>query len=88
MFALAILYTITCVCGIIWTTIQMAKETMGIMVCLGHTSILFSVLLLIFVAIERLLAMRCPHYFTRNASRVMKAQLVIGVMDAGCATTL
>ena len=88
MFALAVVDAITCVCGIVWTSVPLENDTVGILYWFVHTSIFFSVLLLAFVAFERLLAVMRPHRFTLSASRAIKALAVIAVAAAGCATML
>ena len=88
MFALAVVDAITCVCGIVWTSVSLVNDTVGVLYWFVHTSTFFSVLLLAFVAFERLLAVMRPHRFTLSASRETKALAVIAVAAAGCATTL
>lgn len=67
MFVLAVVDTITCGCGITWNTVPMTKEAVDIVFWFAHSTILFPVLLLAFMAIERLLAVRRPHMFTQQS---------------------
>ena len=53
-----------------------------------HTTVAFSVFILSFVAIERLLAVRFPHTFSLSPSRAKRALWVMTIAAAICAATL
>ena len=87
MFALGIVDTVACICGLIWSMGKIGSFTVRqILFWFGHLSVLFSVLLLAFVSVERLLAVRHPHTFTLSAPRAKKALVVIAVVAAVCST--
>ena len=77
MFALAISDSALCVCGIGLTVAITDFVTVLIFHCIISASIVFSMFLLVFVSIERLIAVRRPHSFNVKAQRAKKAIIVI-----------
>ena len=64
MFALAVDGSAVCVCGIVLTRVLIDFITVQVITCTIDVAISFSVYLLVFVSIERLLAVRRPHTFS------------------------
>ena len=79
MFALAIADSAVCVCGIVLTRVLIDFITVQVITCTIDVAISFSVYLLVFVSIERLLAVRRPHTFSMSALRAKKALSVIAM---------
>ncbi|KAI0213084.1 hypothetical protein LSAT2_001915, partial [Lamellibrachia satsuma] len=77
LFALAVADSAVCVCGIVLTRALINFITVQVIVCTIDVAISFSMYLLVFVSIERLLAVRRPHTFSMNALRAKKALSVI-----------
>ncbi|KAI0220863.1 hypothetical protein LSAT2_027672 [Lamellibrachia satsuma] len=77
LFALAVADSAVCVCGIVLTRALIDFITVQVIICTIDVAISFSVYLLVFVSIERLLAVRRPHTFSMNALRAKKALSVI-----------
>ena len=77
MFALAVVDSVVCVCGIILTGVKIGKVPMNVVDVAKEVSLIFSVFLLAFIAIERLIAVRRPHTFSLCAMRAKKALAVI-----------
>ena len=77
LFALAVADSAVCVCGIVLTRVLIDFITVQVIICTIDVAISFSVYLLVFVSIERLLAVRRPHTFSMNALRAKKALSVI-----------
>ena len=88
MFALAVADLTVCTCGIVLTTIKFAYISLEVITYSVHTALTFSVLLLAFVSIERLLAVRRPHTFSLSSLRAKRALVVIAVASAVCAVLL
>ena len=88
MFALAVADLVICICGIVLTTVKFDYITLEVTIYGVHMSVAFSVLLLTFVSIERMLAVRRPHTFSLNPLRAKRALVVIAVAAAGCAMVL
>ena len=84
MFALAIVDLVVCVCGIILTGVKIGQVLMHVVDVAKEISLIFSVFLLVFVATERLVAVRRPHTFSLCAMRAKKALAVIAA--AACVT--
>ncbi|KAK2185559.1 hypothetical protein NP493_228g03018 [Ridgeia piscesae] len=80
MFALAVADSAVCVCGILLTRVLIDFISMQVIMSTIDVAITFSVYLLVFVAIERLLAVRRPHSFSIDAQRAKKALTVIFVI--------
>ena len=80
MFALALADLAVCLCGIFLTAIKFA--TVVILIYFISVSINFSVVLLVFVSIERLLAVKRPHTFSNNTRRAKRALIIICVAAA------
>ena len=88
MFALAVADSAVCICGIILATIPhniISREVIGY---LTFMSVAFSVFIMTFVSIERLLAVRRPHTFSLSTSRAKRALWVMVIAAAICAGTL
>ncbi|KAI0213093.1 hypothetical protein LSAT2_001914 [Lamellibrachia satsuma] len=77
LFALAVADSAVCVCGIVLTRVFIDFVTVQVIICTIDAAISFSMYLLVFVSIERLLAVRRPHTFSMNALRAKKALSVI-----------
>ncbi|KAI0220145.1 hypothetical protein LSAT2_028338 [Lamellibrachia satsuma] len=88
MFALAVADLVVCICGIVLTTVTFDYITLEVTTYGVHMSVTFSVLLLAFVSIERLLAVRRPHTFSLNPLRAKRALVVIAVAAAASAMVL
>ncbi|KAI0210415.1 hypothetical protein LSAT2_004843 [Lamellibrachia satsuma] len=80
MFALAVADSSVCVCGIVLSATQTGWVKTQVLLCVIDMSILFSSFLLVFVSIERLMAVRRPHSFNVNAQRAKKALIIIAVI--------
>ena len=79
MFALAVADLMVCICGIVLTTLKFDYISLGITMYILHTALTFSALLLAFVSIERLLAVRRPHTFSLSSLRAKRALVGIAV---------
>ncbi|KAI0236737.1 hypothetical protein LSAT2_012722 [Lamellibrachia satsuma] len=79
MFALAVADSAVCVCGIVLTATQKGLMKREAILYVINLSILISSFLLVFVSIERLMAVRRPHSFNVNAQRAKKALIIIAV---------
>ncbi|KAI0211204.1 hypothetical protein LSAT2_003979 [Lamellibrachia satsuma] len=79
MFALAVADSTVCVCGIVLCATQTGLVKREAMLYVVNVSTLFSSFLLVFVSIERLMAVRRPHSFNVNAHRAKKALVFIAV---------
>ena len=87
VFALAVVDTMTCLFGITWSVGLVTSNTSKqVLMWFWYLSVLFSVLLLGFISVERLLAVRYPHTFTLSAPRAKKAMVVIAVEASMCMT--
>ena len=82
MFSLAVADTAVCLCGVVLTTSVPGVVTTQIIIYVFDMSTSFSVFLLVFVSIERLLAVRRPHSFTIKPQRAKTALKVIAVTAA------
>ena len=69
MFALAVADLAVCICAIVLTRVAMNHLELQIVVWVGHSTVTFSALLLAFVSVERLLAVRRPHSFSLSVER-------------------
>ena len=78
MFALAVADSAVCVGGIVLGARLTGSVTKKAIVYVINMSIVYSILL-VFVSIERLIAVRRPHSFTVNAERAKKALIIIAV---------
>ena len=87
MFALGVVDTMTCLCGVAWSVGLVPNySSRQVLVWFGYLTVLFSVLLLAFVSVERLLAVRYPHTFNLSAPRAKKFLVVIAVVASMCST--
>ena len=82
MFALALADLAVCVCGISLSVAVITPETSVTLIYIINVSINFSVVLLVFMSIERLLAVRRPHSFSMNTRRAKKALIIIALAVA------
>ena len=87
MFALGVTDSAVCLSGIVMSTALMNLITTLLFMFAISTSIIFSMFLLVFVSIERLIAVRHPHSFNMKSKRAKKALLIIA-MSAVVYTTL
>ena len=81
LLALAVSDTSTCLCGIILTRVIISRTMLYVILCLIEVSITFSLYLLAFVSIERLLAVWRPHSFKLGATRAKIALSIIAVLS-------
>ena len=79
MFALAVGDTAVCVCGIFLITTAMDSITTSVFVFALNTSVTFTAYMLVFVSIERLIAVRRPHSFNVKVQRAKKILLILVV---------
>ena len=79
MFALAVADSAVCVCGIVLIAMQTGWVKREAILYVINLSMLFSSFLLVFVSIERLMAVRRPHSFNVNARRAKKTLIIIAV---------
>ena len=79
LFALAVAVTAICVAGIVVTASLTNVFTQMIVILIMSLAINYSVVLLTFVSVERLLAVRRPHSFTMNPRRAKMALLIIAL---------
>ncbi|KAI0211203.1 hypothetical protein LSAT2_003978 [Lamellibrachia satsuma] len=79
MFALAVADSAVCVCGIFLSATETGWVKREAILYVINLSMLFSSFLLVFVSIERLMAVRRPHSFNVNAQRAKKALIIIAV---------
>jgi len=82
MFALALADLAVCVCGIPLLVAVITLVTYVTLIYIINASINFSVVLLVFMSIERLLAVRRPHTFSMDTRRAKKALIIITVAVA------
>ena len=87
LFALAVADSLICICGIIVTTSARNAAAWATFVIVISLAVIFSVLLLVFVSIERCIAVTRPHSFSVDPKRA-KLTLVIIAVVAGCYTTI
>ena len=88
MFALAVADVVVCMCGIGGILEDMGYNEHGIIKFSTNMSIAFSVLILAFVSIERLWAVRRPHKFSTNPLRAKRALVVLFALAAATATAM
>ena len=88
MFALAIADTGICICGIVLSSVKIDHVTAGIVFFISDVTIAFSIYLLSFVSIERLVAVCWRHSFTLSAVRVKLSLCVIALASSVNATVL
>ena len=88
MFALAVADLAVCVCAIVLTRVALNHLELQIVVWVGHSTVTFSALLLAFVSVERLLAVRRPHSFSLSVERAKRALAGIMVAAFVCSTVL
>jgi len=85
MFALAMADTMVCLCAIIlMNAVTIAYWTLNVALFSADLAILFSLYLLAFVSIERLVAIYWPHKFNMSAVRAKTALCVIAVATFVC----
>ncbi|KAI0212011.1 hypothetical protein LSAT2_003100, partial [Lamellibrachia satsuma] len=81
MFALAVADSAVCVCGIVLTTSLSLFIPRGVTFYVFDTMISFSMFLLVFVSIQRLMAVRRPHSFNEKAQRSMIVLVIIAAIS-------
>ena len=88
MFALAVADLAVCISGIGLAMLNFDHITEEVLVFSGHMSLTFSMMLLAFVSLERLMAVRRPHTFSLCVHRAKRALLVIAAAAALTALVL
>ena len=88
MFALAVADALVCICGIGLGLVECKFIVYGTIMHVAYTSVSFSLSLLTFVSIERLLAVRRPHKFNRSPLRAKRAIGVLVVTATVMATVM
>ena len=88
MFALAVVDVVVCLCGIGAILVDMGYNELGIIKFSTNMSIAFSVLILAFVSVERLWAVRRPYKFSTSPLRAKRALVVLFVVAAATATAM
>ena len=78
LFALAVADTAICVCGIVLTVAPITFMIHEIFMFVINLSIIFSMYLLVFVSVERLIAVRRPLAFSMGTRRANVAVIAIG----------
>ena len=88
MFALAIADLTVCVVGVVMTApyVIFNEYWTKIFEHLFWASVYFSVILLAFVSIERLIAVKRPHAFSMDSRRAKTALLIIALISTLCTT--
>ena len=79
MFALSIADSAVCVCGIFLIIYYTDFVTVMIFISIFSATMTFSMFLLAFVSIERLIAVKRPHTFNMTTQRAKKAIIVLAV---------
>ena len=79
MFALAVADMTICICDMFENTKSFGRGTKKLFVTTNDVVVTFSVFLLVFVSVERLLAVMRPHRFSLDALRAKKALVAITV---------
>ena len=85
LFALALADLEICITGVLLITVKFTFIDKEIVVFCAYTSLAFSTLLLAFVSLERLLAIRRPHSFSLSPRRAKWALVSIYLVAAICA---
>ena len=88
LFALALADLEVCIIGVLLMTVKFTRIGKEIITFCVHTSLAFSTLLLAFVSLERLLAVRHPHSFSLSPRRAKWALVIIDLVAAVCAMVL
>ena len=88
MFELAIADLEVCVIGVFLTSVKLTEISLEITTFCVHASIVYSTLLLSFVSIERLMAVRRPHSFNLSPRRKKWPLVVIAFVAVFCAKVL
>ena len=88
MFALAVADLAVCSSGIFLTTVTLGYTAREVTVRCIYMAATFSVFILAFVSIERLLAVRRPFTFSLSLTRAKIALAVIAVASAACTTVV
>ena len=83
MFALAMADTGICICGIVLSSIKIDRVTAGIVFFISDVTITFSICMLAFVSIERLVAVCWRHSVNLSAVRV-KLSLCVITLASSC----
>ena len=78
LFALAVAHTSICVCGIVLTVAPITFVRHEIFMFVINLSIIFFIYLLVFVSVERLIAVRRPLAFSMGTRRANIAVIAIG----------
>ena len=79
MFALAVADSAVCISGMVLTLTKSGFVTKVVFSYIIHVSATFSIFLLVFVSIERLIAVKRPYSFSIDPQRAKKAMTIIVV---------
>ena len=80
MFALAVADLVVCVCPFLYVSTSVTDIVAKLLFSyILNTSMTFSMFLLVFVSIERLVAVKLPHTFSMDPQRAKKCIIIIGV---------
>ncbi|KAK2189932.1 hypothetical protein NP493_93g03022 [Ridgeia piscesae] len=82
MFSLAVADSAVCSCGIVLTSAKIDHTALNVVLFFIDFSITFSIYMLAFVSVERLVAVWRPHSFSLSALRAKAALAVIAVAAA------
>ena len=88
MFALAVADLMVCISGVAVTALTLDSVGYNVIAITSRVSVIFSLLLLGFVSIERLLAMRRPHTFSLSIRRAKWALVVIAAVTVVSVTAV
>ena len=88
LFALALADLEICIIGVLLVTVKFTRIGKQIITFCAHTSLAFSILLLAFVSLERLMAVRRPYSFSLSPRRAKWALVIIDLVAAMCAMVL
>ena len=87
MFALAVADLVVCIYGIILATVDIKNTLYKVATYFAFAAAIYSIILLVFVSIERLLAVPFPHRFSLSVLRT-KRTLVMTTVATGVCTTI
>ena len=88
MFALAVADLAVCICGMVLTMYSTPHVTQEIVISIAHTSVIFSIYLLAFLSIERLMSVLRPHRFSLSSTRAKQILGAIAMVAASIETVI
>ena len=88
MFALAVADLVVCIYGIVTSTVTFAYIGFEVATYCAFLTLTFSVFLLAFVSVERMLAVRCPNTFNMSLLRAKRALVAITIASVVSAVVL